>query len=306
MNSTNIDQHEQYGFSANIWLLRLMGRLPFRWLQGLGGFAGFLIYHFVQKPVAIGRRNVAIAFPERSEAEREKLVRQGCISFGRTLAESLYVWAQPQKAAALVKEVIGMEEIQSQLAEGGVLLATPHIGNWEVLGLWGGERFAIPVTSMYKPQKGLADKYIRNARQGTGATLVPSDAAGVRALLRALINGQIAGILPDQDPDWGAGVFAPLFDHPAHTVSLFCKLAAKTQAPAYFCYCERLRLGDGFRAHIVPIDLGVYDDDPVVAATALNRSVEKCIRHLPDQYWWNYARYRRQPDDKPSIYERNT
>jgi len=134
------------------------------------------------------------------------------------------------------------------------------------------------------------------ARSRFGARLVPANAQGVRALLKALRRGELVAILPDQEPRFGQGVFAPFFGQPAYTLSLVGKLLRKTGAKAVMGYMERLPDHAGYRIHYLPAPEGVADADPIKAATALNQGVEQCARALPAQYQWSYRRFRRQPD----------
>ena len=84
------------------------------------------------------------------------------------------------------------------------------------------------------------DELVRTARQRNGAVLMPTDSSGVRALYRELAAGRTVGILPDQDPGRGAGVFAPFFGHPANTMVLVSRLAARSGATLLYCVPERI------------------------------------------------------------------
>jgi KDO2-lipid IV(A) lauroyltransferase len=85
---------------------------------------------------------------------------------------------------------------------------------------------------------------------------------------------------------------------------LFNRLARKTDAKVIFAYAERLSAGNGYHIHYVPADEKVRDEDPVVAATALNNGVESIVRALPSQYQWSYKRFHIQPDGVKSPYRK--
>src|SRR5690606_9196324 len=109
---------------------------------------------------------------------------------------------------------------------------------------------------------------------------------GVRKLLTALREGEAVGMLPDQVPRFGDGVWAPFFGHPAFTMTLSGRLRRVTGAAAFMMFAERLPKGRGYRLHIEPLE------DPVQDETELNRRVERMIRMRPEQYLWGYDRYR--------------
>ncbi len=184
----------------------------------------------------------------------------------------------------------------------GVIVAGPHLGSWEIVGLFLA-RIA-PVTTLYRPPRydALAKLMIRG-RSRTGARLVPTDASGVKALYKTLKQGGMVAILPDQQPKSARGaVFAPFFGQPALTMELVARLSAKTGAPVIFCFAERLPHGKGYQIHWVQAPEGINDADPVVAATALNQGVEACIQICPTQYQWSYKRFRKHPDGKTNRY----
>jgi KDO2-lipid IV(A) lauroyltransferase len=115
-------------------------------------------------------------------------------------------------------------------------------------------------------------------------------------LHRALRSGEIAGILPDQDPGHGSGVFVPFFGILANTTTLIAKLVNRTRPAVLFIWAERLPAGAGFRMHIVePSSPQLYDDDVEIAVRAMNCELENLIRTAPQQYLWSYKRFRYRP-----------
>ena len=132
------------------------------------------------------------------------------------------------------------------------------------------------------------------ARQRTGASLVPANVAGVGALLQALRAGGIAGILPDQVPPVGAaGLNAPFMGVPCFTGSLANGLLRRTGAMAVTAYARRVRNGFQLRYRAVHEDLA--SEDLPRALAALNREVEICLDECPEQYQWEYKRFRTRP-----------
>jgi KDO2-lipid IV(A) lauroyltransferase len=283
--------------------LRLMSRLPLPWVHRLGALLGQLLNRTDNSLRQAARINVRLCFPVWDAARRAQLVRACLQETAKAALESGLLWLRPtQQVMALVREVSGGELLQQAMADGkGVILAVPHLGAWEVVGLYGSLRW--PMTSLYRPPKlsGLGP-LIRQGRERAGATLVPTDAGGVRALYKALARGELVAILPDQDPDRDAGVFADFFGVPANTMTLLSRLAAKTGARVLMSYAERLPNGEGFHLHFLPAPQCVADKEMKVAASCLNLAVEQCALQAPAQYQWCYKRFKTRPQGDQKIY----
>ncbi len=269
--------------------------LPLGALHGIGALAGRGLGAWETRERLATRVNVDLCFPELDAAARTRLVRQSLIETGRTMAELAALWCWPkERVLALAQDVRGEERFLEAAAKGAVIALTPHLGAWEFSGLYVASR--VRLTALYKPPPiREMEQFYTAARERTGAKLVPADATGVRALHRALRSGEVAGILPDQDPGRGSGVFAPYFGRPANTTTLVAKLAEKSGAPLFLVWSERL-VGRGFRVHFVEAqDPQLRDRDVLVAVTAMNRAIEGLIRTHPEQYLWGYKRFRHTP-----------
>ena len=285
-------------------ILRLSSLLPLPVAHALGGLTGRVLSVLPNRLRRIATINIRWCFPELDEYAQRQLVRRCLIETGKTTTEmgALWFWNR-QRLLSLVKQVSGEDAVKAALAQGkGAIIAAPHLGAWEMAGLYCAVHFGI--TSLYRPPRisGL-DTLIRGARERLDARLVPTDAGGVRSLYRALNNGELIGILPDQIPGSGNGVFAPFFGNEAYTMVLISRLVQKTHAAVFFSYAERLPQGAGYHLHFVPAPDGIADGDPIVAATALNRGVEQCVRTIPEQYQWTYKRFYMRPGGQLFHYE---
>jgi KDO2-lipid IV(A) lauroyltransferase len=244
--------------------------------------------------------NIGLCLPQLTRSEQLRLRDRNLKEFGKTYFEIGYLWLRPlEHVLGLVREARGVELLRREPGKGLIVLS-PHIGAWELAGLFLAARG--PTAIFYKPQKYL-DDLILSARRRSGAQLAPITAKGIRVLVQALERGDYVGILPDQEPkaDKGA-VFAPLFGVPAFTMLLVNRLARRTGARVVFLFAERLGLGAGFRIHCLPAPEGIDSADDRVAAAALNRGIEQCVAVCPEQYVWPYKRFRRRPEGAPSVY----
>jgi KDO2-lipid IV(A) lauroyltransferase len=283
-------------------LLRLASGLPLPVAHALGCALGVLAWAVPNGFARRTRFHIARCLPEVRGWARERLVRAALCEAGKALAELPILFAAPApRVAALVREVRGAELLRAAVAAGkGVIAASPHLGSWEMAGL--AYSRLQPIVTMYRPQAEPWDSLIKAGRARFGAELVPSDRAGMRRLLEALRAGGSVGVLPDQDPPIGSGVFAPFFGIVAHSPTFATRLARRTGATILYVYAERLALGRGFVLHIERAPPEVADGDEVRAVTALNRGVERLVRRFASQYYWAYMRFRRRPAGEPPYY----
>lgn len=266
--------------------LRLLAALPLPVLHALGWLVGGLVFPWLRRAgdVTDNLRQAGLGDPA--------MTRRARVGVARMLIESLAVWLRPfPKAMALVREVRGWEHVEAARAAGkGIIALEPHLGNWELGGLYLGQ--FIPITFLYRPaRQAWADALTRRGRERGGVRLATPDMKGVRAMLQALKRGEGVGLLPDQVASKGDGVWAPFFGRPAYTPTLTFRLVQSTGAVALILFCERLTWGRGFRLHVLPAP--AFAANPAEAAGQLNRCLEDLIRQYPDQYLWTYRRYKR-------------
>jgi len=246
--------------------------------------------------------NLKICFPDEPLQLHNNMAKKSLIALGKTYAEMGMSWMWPiPKVNNLITHVEGMEYLQKALDDNnGIILIAPHLGNWELLNHF--FRQYLFMTVMYKrPKIAALDKFIFKTRKRVDVGLVPADKNGVLSLFKLLDNKGVVAVLPDQEPSLKSGVFAPFFGHPALTGNLIGDLARKT--PAYLLCCYAKRLSDGnYGVVLKPASEDIRNDNLVVSATALNTSIEECIKDCPEQYQWGYKRFRRQPEGCPKIY----
>ncbi|MDR9436180.1 MAG: lysophospholipid acyltransferase family protein, partial [Thiohalophilus sp.] len=225
------------------------------------------------------------------------------IATAQTLLESFRLWHGPaDRIIKLVRRVEGEQALRTALVkQQGVVLLVPHLGNWEMIGLYCSRHY--PITSLYRTQRSAwFDDFILRGRQRFGAELVTTTSRGVRAAVRALKKQRILGILPDQNPGAGTGVVVPFFGIPTNTPVLPARLAHQHNAPVICAWAERLPRSRGFVIHFEPLDEAIGGADPEQATALMNRELERIIRHKPEQYWWSHPRFRHRPEGEEPIY----
>ncbi len=281
-------------------LLWLLGGLPFGALQWLGGKTGTLARWLGIREATVARRNLELCFPALDDEARTALWRDNLRETGKTALETARFWTRPaSRNLALIRTVHGREHFDAALAKGrGVIIAAPHLGNWELLNQWLAAQSELAI--LYRPpRQNVLDGLIRSFRAQPGVTQVRAEAAGVRTLLKILKDGGMLGILPDQQPKRGDGEFAPFFGVPALTMTLLPRLVQRTGATVLCAYAMRLpgRV-PGFQMRIEPALDAIAHPDPLIATAALNASMERCIEQAPAQYQWSYKRFTIRPEDE--------
>lgn len=285
--------------------LRVVGLLPLKLAQAIGKSAGLLAWKLGGRSRKVTDTNIQLCLPELSPQEQHELSRQSMMHTGMTALEIPMMWEWPvEKCLALIKETEGLELVEEALASGkGLILLAPHLGNWELAGLFFSSRYKM--AALYSPPhiKEFEDYMIR-VRGRLGAEPVRGDRKGLLRLMNLLKEGGIAGILPDQSPSRGkSNVFAPFFGTEVRTMTLVNKLIQKTEANVLVSYAERLPDSKGFRIIVTEAVAGSGDADPVAGATAMNQSVEKAVRRAPEQYQWEYKRFRHLLPGTPNPYD---
>src|SRR6185369_8818244 len=212
-----------------IGLLRLLAKLPLSWIHAIGAVLGWLVYFLSADYAGRLRANLLQSGLWQDEKDYQRILRQNIAESGKAGTELIPVWFRPVVPAVQLvvrAEPIALVEAAEQ-RERGVIYLTPHLGCFDAAALWAAQRR--PITVLYRPPKMKALQPLIEAGRGRDRVqLAPANLAGVRLLLKALRRGEAVGILPDQVPAQGEGVWADFFGRPAYTMTLAGKLAQAT------------------------------------------------------------------------------
>ena len=274
------------------WVFRSLSGLPLALLHALGGALGWIVYAASATYRNRFKANVAQADIAWAAA------RPAIAAAGRMAAELPWLWVgQRGKPLGAALQWDGGELIAAALAEKrGLVMLTPHMGCFEICAQAIAERFTTPeapITVLYRParQASLRDM-MAGSRERPGLATAPASLAGVRQMIRALRKGEVIGLLPDQVPPDGLGVWAPFFGRPAYTMTLAARLVQQTGAALLLIWGERLPGGQGFVVHVLPAPQISKDASNEAAAATVNAAMESLIRRAPGQYLWGYHRYK--------------
>ena len=286
-----------------ILLLRLLSLLPLRTAHALGSGFGMLLYYLPNKIRRVTQTNLGLCFPELSEQERDALLKDTLKESGKTITEIGAMWFWPrEKVLGLVKEVQGEDVFRKLQSQGkGVIALTPHLGQWELMGLFGPT--LMPMSALYRPMRMQElETPITQARSRTGNRLRPTTSKGVKEIYAALRRGEMVGILPDQDPGGDGGLFTPFFGIDTYTMVFVSRLAIRTGVGVLVTYAERLPKGRGYRLVAHRLDPAINAKPLEQSVATMNAAVEQCVRAAPAQYQWIYKRFKRRPEGEADLY----
>ncbi len=269
-----------------LWLLRTLSLAPLWLLHALGAAGGWVAF-----VLSSGFRRKTVDNLRTAGLYSARLAWASAAAAGKAALETCYIWFRSDEELirksrfdAFARLAEATEASKARGDRRGIIVLTPHIGSFEM----GARAYGAvaPITVLYKaPGRADLHELLKVARTHPGVTPVPADTGGVRALLRALRRGEAVGILPDQVPSAGDGVWAPFFGRPAFTMTLPARLAEKTGAPVYLLASWRRPFGRGW-------DLELWKLDGLPTPEAINRELETIIRRRPQQYVWSYNRYK--------------
>lgn len=287
----------------------VLGALPLTVAMRLSAAVAGCIIRVARPLRRIGLTNLAIAFPEKSGAERAAILLASFRNLGRMVAECAHLH---ELTAANVRDTVVPDlgaiwttEMLPHLATQGILILTGHFGNWEMFAYAYG-LLGHPVSLVHQTIKNpLVDEYVEGMRSGGGTRLFRKQEAA-RAVLRALKQRALVVLPLDQNQSRRGGIFVDFFGLPANTSDGLARIALRTDAPIYPAFL--LRDGESARHRIVFLprveiasmanrDFAVHELTQRCTAV-----LESMIRQHPDHWLWTHKRWRTRPLGEPELY----
>lgn len=297
---------DRFKAKAVIFLLKLLARLSFNNAQRLGKFIGKLFWLGDSSTTQVTKTNIELVYPELNHEEQTKLIQQSLIETGKLFAEFGMMWEWPsEKSLDLIKSIQGKEHFDQIIDQDkGIIVLVPHLGNWELAGLYLAS--LRPMAALYRPPKiKELEDYMSAVRGRHGSELVPTNKRGVVRLFSILNEQGMVGILPDQVPGGTGGVTVPFMGIPTNTMKLVTRLIHKTDCKVVTLCSVRRSSGDGFDMIFGKADEQIYDQDIETSVTAMNRMIETCVALAPAQYQWEYKRFKGyRPEPGRKIYKK--
>ena len=283
-------------------ILKIIAYFPIGASRGLGKLFGRFLYSFNSQSAQTCKKNLTLCYPGLNAQEINRLCFDRMQHLGQSLFETPKIWRKGSIwIESKVKKVYGLDIFESLFEQKkGLIIIIPHLGNWEILGLWISKR--APMTSIYEPPKikSLND-WVKRGRENAGASLVPADIRGVSNVLKALTKGEVTGILPDQFPPEISGQTSIFFNVRTRTMTLIHKLIGRVDCNTLIA--SAIRVADGWEIHFQRVDDDINSTDISTSLSALNRSIEDMVKLNPSQYQWEYKRFKDLKDNGKKFYD---
>jgi KDO2-lipid IV(A) lauroyltransferase len=282
--------------------------LPRPWALRLGAWLGSFLYLADVRDRRVALTNLALAFPEKSEAERRSILLRSCRNLGRVAAEFCHFDRLSKESIERYVRIANPEVWRSTWAiarERGAIILTAHLGNFELLAYAHG-LMDCPVTIVHRPMRNeLVDREIRDWRAQAGTRSIAKRAAA-KAIMRALRNREMVAIPADQNQTRRFGVFVDFFSLPASTTPGPARLAAIAGVPVFPVFLVREGETDRHRIEVMPqvemVDTGDREADVVTNTQRCTAAIEQAIRAHPDQWIWFHKRWRTRPAGEAKLY----
>lgn len=290
-------------------VIHLLSVLPDFVLHPLGIAGGYLGYLVDRRHVKIGMRNLAIAFPEREEAQRRRILRASYVNLGRSAAEYIRLggfFYHRLKKRVIYNRFEYWKEIQQQNPGKGLIVLTAHFGNFELLPA-AHAMYGYQISLVHHTQRFAAgDALMTFIRERAGVRVIRKHAAA-RAVLRSLRQGELVGIPFDQNAKRSEAIFVPFFNETAATSNGLARLVAISGAPVVPVFLVR---EPDKRTHRIEIQDALamrHTDDAADDIEENTRRlvgvIEAMVRRYPEQFLWTHRRYRTRPRGMTPVYE---
>jgi len=292
---------------AAAWpFIKIMGILPRPLARAIGIGLAWVIYFLHVRLRQVGMRNLAMAFPEKSEAERARILLGEFTSLGRQLAEVCHF---PDYTPENIDDIVvfdGFENYEQAQARGrGILLFAGHFGGWEL------SSFVLSMRGhwMYVLMRGMDNKYlgelILRYRTMHGNKAVDKDDF-VRGLLSAMKGGEVVGLLMDTNMTPPQGIFVNFFGIPACTAAGPARIALRTDAavvPTFTIWDSKLgKYRLRFDPAVELVRTGDLEADIKANTQKFTSVIEDYVRKYPVQWLWVHRRWKTRPPGEQGLY----
>ena len=270
------------------FILRLFSSLPLAAIQIIGASIGVLVYLFSPRY----RRRLYKNYQNAAHYSGFQLTPwRVAAESGMMFADTLWIWRHPKSSINKVA-IENLDQVIELSKNGnGLIVLASHLGGFEIVPRIFAEYTR--ATVIYRPaRKRWVNELMLKSRKHSEIEFVEANIGGVRQIKKALVKGEVVGLLADQVPSVGDGVWAKFFNQYAYTTSFPVKLARQANVAILFVGAERLGLGKGWLIKS-RLRTEAFPDSLVDACTEMNHYFEEMILSKPHQYMWSYNRYKR-------------
>jgi KDO2-lipid IV(A) lauroyltransferase len=284
---------------ASIAFMKGLAFLPLSWVRALGAGLGWVLYGLIGARRRVVQANLALCFPDLSEAQRRKLALETFVCFSQAWLDRAWLWHGPK---AWVQRRVQMTGAVHELAgTAPTVVFMPHFVGLDAAAT--GAALATQRTSLtiYTNQSNpLVDQWILQGRQRFGHARLFGRKDGIKSIVAALREGQPLYLLPDMDFGPDESVFVPFYGVPTATVpslSRFARLGRAKVVPLL----ARIT-ATGYEVEVLPAWTDFPSADPVADTALMNARLQAYIATMPAQYYWVHKRFKTRPPGEPSLY----
>jgi Kdo2-lipid IVA lauroyltransferase/acyltransferase len=296
-------------FRLMLGLVHALSLLPDFILYPIGIAGGWLGYELDRRHVRIGMRNLLVAFPDKTERERARILRASYVNLGRTAAEYVRLggfFHQRLRRRVTYRNLELWNQISARHPGKGALVLTAHFGNFELLPS-AHAMHGYQISLVHHTQSFLAgDALMTYVRERAGVEVIRKHSAA-RAVLKAVSSGDMIGIPFDQNAKRSEAIFVPFFGEPAATSSGLARIAMRLDAPVVPAFI--IRQPDN-RSHVIELSeevalvrTGDTEADIAENTARFVKVVEEVVRRNPEQFLWTHRRFRTRPRGMAPIYD---
>jgi KDO2-lipid IV(A) lauroyltransferase len=276
--------------------------LPYRFQLFLGKMIGRLLYKIGSSRKKVALRNLELCFPDKTDAERQIMLKRNFENTGIALLETGMGWWWPNWRVKNKINIIGLEHIEEAQKQGkGILLLAMHYLSVEIncRGIGSGH----PMVVFYRPHNNQLMEYFQFRGRGRSNKYMLGK-RDVKGLLRALKDGEACIYLPDQDYGRNRSIFVPFFAVPeAASTTGTLIFARQKNTQTHMIIPTRNDDGSGYTLEIKPMLENFPTGDDTADVLRVNQELEKAILVKPEQYMWLHRRFKTRPnEDDPSLY----
>ena len=236
--------------------------------------------------------NLLTAFPELSEYERKKIIKNMWFNYGQILAEYMFI-KDFRKNSNYSKKIIieNLDELKNvNLDSKPVIFISGHFNNFELMAMQI-EKLGIDLAAVYRPLNNFfLNSIMEKIRQKhICKKQVKKGVSGTKKLLEYFKNGTSIALMIDQRVS--QGIRCNFFNREALTTTIPAQFVKKYQAKIIPVHIERSK--NNFFKLKFHKAINFSDDEDIKSITLkLNNILENMIIKNPDQWIWSHNRWK--------------
>lgn len=286
-----------------IGFMRALAHVPFPLVRGFGAVLGRVLYVLALSRRRVVDTNLALCFPDKSEAERRRMARQTFVYVAQSWFDRSWLWHAPEAVVARRLKVVGAADVIEEIAHGHepIILFAPHFYGLDAAATALTMHTDRPSTTIYTTQRDpMVDEWVSEGRKRFGNVITLNRVDGIKPIVAGLRKGGLLYLLPDMDFGRDQTVFVPFYGVQAATVPSLSRFARLGRAKVVPVISKLTR--DGYEIEVLPAWEDFPSDDAVADTALMNRRLQGYIDTMPSQYYWVHRRFKTRPEGEAPVY----